>query len=185
MKFLLAACCCLVTRAAALPYALAAAASPPELKAVPFPLSRVALMPGSRLHSQSAANTEWLMNLEVSSLACLYTSAANITCSTQNWPYKCTPTAAQPACTPYHHQAYFGHYLGHYLSATAMVFEASGNTSVKARGDDLVTLMARVQQAFARAGQQGLLYPYDVRSFQNLYDKAQTTPGGDGGGNCQ
>jgi uncharacterized protein len=155
------------------------------LQAMPLPLSAVRLEPGSRLQTQANANTDWLMNLDVASLACLYTSAANLTCSTQNWPYKCLAGPKQPACTPYHHQAYFGHFLGHYLSATAMAFEASGNASVKARGDTVVALMARVQRAFGAAGQPGLVYPYDVRSFQNLYDLAQTGPGGDGGGNCR
>lgn len=156
-----------------------------ELKAVPFPLSAVRLTHGSRLHKQFEANTDWLMNLDVASLACLYTSAANLTCSTQNWPFKCIAGPKQPACTPYHHQAYFGHYLGHYLSATAMAFEASGNISIQARGAEIVSTLGKVQEAFGRSGEPGLVYPYNVRSFQNLYDKAQTRPGGDGGGNCQ
>jgi DUF1680 family protein len=170
----------------------AAAGAPSEaapgrllLEAVPFPLAAVRLAPGSRLRTQADANTDWLMNLDVASLACLYTSAANLTCSTQGWPFKCIVGPQQPACTPYHHQAYFGHYLGHYLSATAMAFEASGNTSVKERGAEVVTLMGKVQQAFGKSGERGLVYPYNVRSFQSLYDKAQTHPGGDGGGNCQ
>ena len=156
-----------------------------ELKAVPFPLSAVRLTSGSRLHTQFEANTDWLMNLDVASLACLYTSAANLTCSTQNWPYKCIAGPKQPACTPYHHQAYFGHYLGHYLSATAMAFEGSGNISIQARGAEIVSILGKVQEAFDRSGEPGLVFPYDVRSFQNLYAKAQTRPGGDGGGNCQ
>ena len=66
-----------------------------------------------------------------------------------------------------------------------MAFEASGNASVLRRGAEVVALMAQVQQAFGEAGEAGLLYPYDVRSFQSLYDLAQTSPGGDGGGNCR
>ena len=37
-----------------------------ELQAVPFPLSAVRLQPGSRLQGQLEANTDWLMNLDVS-----------------------------------------------------------------------------------------------------------------------
>ena len=126
----------------------AAADTAVKLQAIPFALSSVRLQPGSRLHSQLSANTDWLMNLDVASLACLYTSAANLTCSTQQWPYKCIAGPQQPACTPYHHQAYFGHYLGHYLSATAMAFEATGNPAVKSRGDEVVALLSKVQHAF-------------------------------------
>ena len=129
-----------------------------ELKAVPFPLSAVRLTSGSRLHTQFEANTDWLMNLDVASLACLYTSAANLTCSTQNWPYKCIAGPKQPACTPYHHQAYFGHYLGHYLSATAMAFEGSGNISIQARGAEIVSILGKVQEAFDRSGEPGLVF---------------------------
>ena len=41
-----------------------------------------------------------------------HTSAANLTCSTTGQPYKCMVSAKQPACTPYAHYGFFGHFLG-------------------------------------------------------------------------
>eukprot|EP00729_Bicosta_minor_P000111 gene111-20362_t len=153
--------------------------------AVGFSLADVELMDGSRLAAQRDDNTEWLMGLEVDRLTCLYTAAANLTCSTTGWPYKCIASPQRPACDPYPHQAYFGHYLGHYLSAIAMAYENTGNTTLKKRGDAVVSILANVQSAQGENGQQGLIYPYDITSFSNLYDKAPTTSGGDDGGNCQ
>lgn len=115
-----------------------------------------------------------------------YTSAANLTCSTTGLPYKCVPRPQQPACSPYGHPRYWGHYLGHYLSATAMAYENAGrNETIRQRGAGIVAALARVETANARMGEPGFVYPYDMRSFQNLFDKAPDTPGGDGGGNCQ
>eukprot|EP01047_Picozoa_sp_COSAG01_P020315 COSAG01_NODE_1153_length_11487_cov_98.298736_7_plen_374_part_00 len=156
-----------------------------SLEAEPFPLSAVTLAPGSRLARQRDANTDWLMHLEPDSLTCLYTAAANLTCSTTGIPYKCIAGDAKPKCTPYGHPRYYGHYLGHYLSATAMAFENTQNSSIKARGDQIVKTLAQCQAAHSKNGEDGLLYPYDVGSFHRLYDKAQIVPGGDGGGNCE
>ena len=77
-------------------------------KASPFPLSAVTLPSTSRLAVQRDANTNWLLGLDVDRLTCLYTAAANLTCSTSGWPYKCIPSAERPACDPYPHEAYFG-----------------------------------------------------------------------------
>ena len=148
------------------------------LAAEPIGLASVALEPGSRLFEQRAANSDRLLNLDPARLTCLYTSGANITCSTSGTPYHCTATAQQSVCTPYGHPRYYGHYLGHYLSAVAMTYEATGNVAMKERGDDIVSTLAKCQAAHTANGEPGLLYPYDVRSFQNLYDKAPS-------GNCQ
>ena len=66
----------------------ASLSSPPALKAEPFPLSSVTLAPGSRLKEQMDANTHWLLSLDAVRLSCLYTSAANLTCSTDGTPYR-------------------------------------------------------------------------------------------------
>ena len=91
-----------------------------QFAAVPFALSAVALAPGSRLARQMGANTEWLLSLDEVRLTCLYTSAANLTCSSTGVPYRCVPGGKKPACTPYPHYSFCGHFLGHYLSATAL-----------------------------------------------------------------
>jgi hypothetical protein len=159
----------------------------PQLAAVPFALSQVELTPGSRLRSQMDANTNWLLGLNESRLACLYTSAANLTCSSSGVPYRCVAGAQKPACDPYPHVAYYGHFLGHYLSATALAFANTGNASIKARADSVVNTLAKVQTAHTANGEPGLIFPFDVRSFQNLYDKADPSgrPGDNSAGNCE
>ena len=158
-----------------------------EFKALPFELSQVTLTPGSRLASQMTANTNWLLSLNESRLTCLYTSAANLTCSSTGVPYKCVAGAEKPPCDPYPHAAFYGHFLGHYLSATALAYANSGNASIKTRADSIVTTLGKVQAAHTANGQHGLIFPFDARSFQNLYDKADPLgrPGGDSGGNCE
>jgi hypothetical protein len=154
-------------------------AEPQQYKAVPFELSQVTLTPGSRLATQMDANTDWLLGLNESRLTCIYTSAANLTCSSTGVPYKCVAGSEKPLCEPYAHPQYYGHFLGHYLSATALTFANSGNGSIKARADSIVSTLAKAQAAHTANGQKGFLFPYDVRSFQNLYDK------GSPGGNCE
>ena len=57
----------------------AAVVSPPVLFSAPFPLSAVRPSAGSRMSAQQARNTQYLLTLDSSRLACLYTSAANLT----------------------------------------------------------------------------------------------------------
>jgi hypothetical protein len=91
-------CALLIASSSALPK--------PELKVEPFSLGAVSLTPGSRLHDQAQANSDWLLHLEPARLTCLYTSAANLTCSTTGTPYPCNASESQPACTPYGHPRY-------------------------------------------------------------------------------
>jgi DUF1680 family protein len=68
-----------------------------------------------------------------------------------------------------------GHFLGHYLSATAMAYQSTGNSSIKTRADSIINTLSKVQAAFGanqhgmNGNQTGLIYPFDVRSFSNLY----------------
>ena len=64
-----------------------------KLAAEPIGLGSVTLEPGSRLYQQRAANSDWLLHLEPSRLTCLYTSAANLTCSSTGTPYSCKASA--------------------------------------------------------------------------------------------
>ena len=77
---------CLAALAAAVPQHLGGSV---VLEAEPFGLSEVTLAVGSRLREQRDANIDWLMHLEPASLTCLYTSAANLTCSSTGVPYRC------------------------------------------------------------------------------------------------
>ena len=89
--------------------ALPGASAPPALYASLFPLSAISLPADSRMAVQQARNSRYLTSLNSSRLACLYTSAANL-----------TGTWEKPSCIPYDHPQYWGHYLGHWLSAAAL-----------------------------------------------------------------
>jgi hypothetical protein len=86
---------------------------------------------------------------------CLYTSAANL-----------TGTFTNPTCNPYGHPGYWGHYLGHYFSATAMLIatntSAGGDVDLRAKMTDMVNTMAQTQAAWTAVGAEydGYLFPY-------------------------
>jgi DUF1680 family protein len=51
------------------------------------------------------------------------------------------------------------------------VYESTGDNAVKSAANAVLALLNKSQQSFgASANQTGLLYPYDVTSFQKLYD---------------
>ena len=54
-------------------------------------------------------------------------------------------------------------------SAIAMAYESTGNATLKTRGDAVVEILGNVQVAQGKNSQAGLIYPYDITSFQNLY----------------
>lgn len=116
-----------------------------------FPLSAVKLGPGSRMVSQQARNAQYLATLDSSRLACLFTSAANL-----------TGTFSNPTCTPYDHPQYWGHYLGHWLSASALSIEsgADANGTLTSKATEMVGVLAQVQAAWTSAGEPGFLFPY-------------------------
>lgn len=154
--------------------------------AQPFPLDAVQLAPGSRLEIQRSRNIDFLMALEPTRLTCLYTAAANLTCSTTGVPWKCPQDSHLPPCEPYGHPRYWGHYLGHYLSALAMGFQSTGNQTLRERGVVIVNTLAKAQAAQGANGNPGFLFPYSIASFDRLYSLAPDgTPGlSSGGGNC-
>ena len=140
----------------------------PEIKLTPtfvsrtlslhHPLSQVTLAPGSRLATIFDRNTDFLLNLNSTRLMCLYTSAANI-----------TGTFARPTCNAYGHPQYYGHYLGHWLSATAMVVEVSGSAAAVAKNAEIVKGIAAVQDAWTGIGMAGYVFPYSIVSWANLF----------------
>ncbi len=138
------------------------AAAPVKLSALPFNLSEVHLAKGSLFAKMQERNVEFLLSLDNSRLMCLYTSAANL-----------TGTIDKPSCSPYDHPQYWGHYLGHYLSATAMVYEATGDERVKAKADAIISELGKVQSTWSALGSRytGFLYPYDRVSFDSLFDE--------------
>lgn len=142
----------------------------PSLQLLPFGLPNVTLATGSRFDVMASRNADYLTNLDIDRLTCLYTSAANM-----------TGTFANPTCNAYPHPQYWGHYLGHWLSATAMLWSSRQDETAKSMGAQVVSILADAQQAWTALGDgyQGFLFPYSRVAFDNLFGW------GPAPGNCQ
>lgn len=141
--------------------------APQTPAAVRFPLSAIAAAPDSDFAVAQARNTRWLLSLDDTKLTCHYTTAANI-----------TGTWAKPTCTDYDGQGYWGHFLGHYLSAAAITLQNNGDSgatgaAVAQKVSTLLDSLSAVQDAWAAIGEPGFLYPYSPTSFDNLLERAQ------------
>ena len=141
----------------------------PEKGVVPFALSDVQLA-GSWLARQSA-NQEVLLSLNMSRWACHFTTTANLTsCGASN----CVAAGAGPPCAPLPGEmglgGYYGHYQGHWLSATAFLYNNTRNATVKAAADGAIATLARVMDAWAAKypDRDGYLFPYDPLVFDQL-----------------
>ena len=168
----------LVSAAAAGARALSAPArAAPTPAASGFGLGAVSLAPGSLYGTIQARNLAFVLSLNTSQLLCDYTSAANLTaCTAARCP---SPGGAgRPVCAPLAGEmglgAYYGHYLGHWLSGTAMLYANTGNTTVRARAATVVAGLAACQAAWAARypSAAGYLFPYDIIVFRMLEGQA-------------
>eukprot|EP00966_Prymnesium_polylepis_P185661 4303663-Prymnesium_polylepis.1 len=81
--------------------------------------------------------------------------------------------AGKPVCTPLPGEmglgGYYGHYQGHWLSATAFLYNNTGNETVRARAAAALEVFADVMDAWkAKYGYDGYLFPYDPLVFTKL-----------------
>jgi DUF1680 family protein len=136
--------------------------SPPALLAAPLAMDRVALAPGSRFEAQRARNRDYLLGLNASSVLCEYTSAANLTGSLE-----------APTCTRLDETLYWGHFAGHYVSATAQMCNATGDAAVCERNAEVVARLAEVQQAWVATAlpeyQPGYIFPNSIVPWMRLF----------------
>lgn len=122
----------------------------PLPEAVPFPISAVKLAPESLFGIAQERNREFQLSLDDTQWLCQMTSAANLTACSG----KCaTPGAVgAPPCTQLPGEmgpgGYYGHYQGHYLSGTAMMWNNTGDAAIKAKADKLIAAMAKAQDAW-------------------------------------
>lgn len=137
------------------------ASGPAPIAAVRFPLSAITLDPTSQLYLSQARNANYMLSLDTSRLLCLFTSAANL-----------SGTFAKPTCVPYDHPQYWGHYLGHYLSAMAIYIENQGQTptgaAMASKLDEMLTVIESTVAAWSAVGEGGFFYPYSPTSFATL-----------------
>lgn len=81
--------------------------------------------------------------------------------------------AERPSCEPLPGEmglgGYFGHYQGHWLSATAFLINSTSNSTVRSVADSALVVLADVMAAWKRKyGYDGYLFPYDPLVFDKL-----------------
>ncbi len=140
-------------------------AAPIPLAVKQFALSDYVLTPGSRFAEQQLRNLQYLTTgFNLTDLTCEYSSAANL-----------TGTWAAPTCRKLDNNGYWGHYLGHYLSATAMLTNNTGSSEAREAGATVVATLATVQGAWTALGDpyMGYLFPYSILAWDSLLNNAQ------------
>lgn len=111
-----------------------------DLKALPFPMAQVQLLPGSIFHDAQEWNRGYMSRLPADRL--LYTFRVNAGLPTGSaeplggWEQ---PENGQRS------SELRGHFVGHYLSATAQL-AANGDKQAKAKGDYMVAELAKCQE---------------------------------------
>jgi DUF1680 family protein len=122
-------------------------------KLEPFPLTSIRLGPGI-FKEQEEINARYLDSLAVDRLLHSFRMTAGLSSSAT--PYK---GWEDPACE------LRGHFAGgHFLSAVALASAASGNATLKSRGDELVAGLATCQKKIGT----GYLSAYPTELFEHL-----------------
>eukprot|EP00931_Biecheleriopsis_adriatica_P036106 TRINITY_DN20809_c0_g1_i1.p1 TRINITY_DN20809_c0_g1~~TRINITY_DN20809_c0_g1_i1.p1 ORF type:complete len:809 (+),score=167.38 TRINITY_DN20809_c0_g1_i1:31-2427(+) len=81
--------------------------------------------------------------------------------------------AGMPPCEPLPGEmglgGYYGHYQGHWLSATAFLINNTGDEAVRKKASGVVDTFAKVMDAWkAKCGYDGYLFPYDPLVYDKL-----------------
>jgi hypothetical protein len=147
--------------------ATALVALPPPVLARAITMDRVELSPTSRFFEQRARDADQLLSFNLTDLMCEYTSAANL-----------TGTWLSPTCTKLEGVQYWGHYLGHFLSATAQLYNATTSIDARAAGSIVVASMAVTQAAWTALGPPyvNYLFPYSYVAWENLWSGESCAP---------
>src|ERR1035441_10107544 len=103
------------------------------LQAQPFPLSDVRLLDGPFKHAQEL-DKQYLLSLDVDRL--LYPFRVNAGLSSTAKPFGGWEEPKSEVR---------GHFVGHYLSACALMYASTGDARLKAKGDAVVAGMAECQ----------------------------------------
>jgi DUF1680 family protein len=134
-------------------------------KVQPFPMTQVRLLPGSFLDA-----TEWnrgyMNRLPADRLLHSFRLNAGIDSHAEplgGWEVYVPPTPGQPARN--REGELRGHFIGHYLSATAQLYASTGDKEAKSKGDYMVAELAKCQQKL-NAG--GYLSAFPIEWFERL-----------------
>ena len=105
-----------------------------SMEAQPFPLSDLRLLPGSPFKHAMDKNGEWLLDLSADRLLHRFRLNAGLTPKGEIYG-------------GWESLGVSGHTLGHYLSACAMMYAASGDERYKERVDYIIKELAECQDA--------------------------------------
>jgi DUF1680 family protein len=125
----------------------AAVADAAVLRAVPFPLDEVRLLDGPFRRAMQL-DQQYLLSLEPDRLLHNFRVTAGL-------PSTAKPLGGWEAPDV----ELRGHAVGHYLSALALMYVATGDAGFKARADLMVAELAKVQAAEAKEFHSGYLRP--------------------------
>ncbi|MGB6393543.1 MAG: beta-L-arabinofuranosidase domain-containing protein [Candidatus Acidiferrales bacterium] len=122
------------------------------IRAVPFPLANVRLLKGPFLDAANA-NLDFMHSLPVDRLVYNFRSNANL-------PVSAVPLGGweDPKCE------LRGHFTGHYLSACALGYATSGDSTLRSNGEAVVDQLAKCQKAM----QNGYLSAFPETFFDRL-----------------
>jgi hypothetical protein len=112
----------------------------------PFPMSHVRLLPGTVFHDAQESNRGYMARLAPERL--LYTFRVNAGLPVGS----ATPLGGweQPE-NGKRSSELRGHFVGHFLSASALLYASTGATDVKSKADDMVAELARCQERLGGA----------------------------------
>lgn len=125
-----------------------------EFLATPFPMEQVRLLDGPFLEA-AKTNHDYLSSLPEERLVHNFRVNAGL------------PSSAEPLGGWEDPQCELrGHYTGHFLSASALMYASTGDEAVKAKGDAIVADLAKCQQKFGN----GYLSAFPQSFFDRLRD---------------
>ena len=117
------------------------ALSPALPRAVPFPMTRVRLLADSVYHDAQEWNRGYMSRLDADRL--LYTFRANA--GLQTGSAKPLGGWEQPE-NGQRSSELRGHFIGHFLSASALLYASTGDAAAKSKADYMVAELAKCQQ---------------------------------------
>ena len=130
-----------------------------SIRAQPFPMTRVRLLPGSVFHDPQEWNRGYMSRLPVDRL--VYNFRANAGLPVGNtepfggWEMKDDGQRGSELR---------GHFTGHFLSASANLWASTGDKAAKAKGDELVAELAKCQEKLGG----GYLSAFPISLFERL-----------------
>lgn len=128
-----------------------------DIKAFPFPLTRIRLLAGPFRDAQEL-NRRYLLSLDEDRLLhCFLLTAGR--------PSSTSPYGGWEELEKAHNDELRGHSLGHYLSACALMYAATGDPGLKAKADAIVAELGECQDAL---GDRGYLSAFPEEHFDRV-----------------